>query len=63
MTRAIGVPPGRTLFLSDSPAELDAATAAGWQALHVQRPEDASEAAASTYPTVRTLTDVRLERE
>ncbi|MFB7945925.1 acireductone synthase [Kitasatospora phosalacinea] len=35
--RAIGVPPGRTLFLSDLPGELAAATAAGWHAVGVAR--------------------------
>ncbi|WP_040748480.1 acireductone synthase [Nocardia transvalensis] len=35
---AIGEPPGRILFLSDHPDELDAAAAAGWQVLGVTRP-------------------------
>ncbi|MBF6170720.1 acireductone synthase [Nocardia blacklockiae] len=35
---AIGVPASRILFLSDHPDELDAAVAAGWQALGVTRP-------------------------
>ncbi|MEV0603323.1 acireductone synthase [Streptomyces sp. NPDC050315] len=63
LTRAIGVPPGSTLFLSDVPAELDAATAAGWQAVLVQRPEDAHPEAASSYPTIRTLAGIRLARQ
>lgn len=62
LTRAIGVPPGSTLFLSDSVAELDAATAAGWRVVHIQRPEDAH-TATSAHPVARTLADVRLERE
>ncbi|WP_369256993.1 acireductone synthase [Streptomyces sp. R35] len=35
---AIGAAPGRILFLSDRPGELDAARAAGWQAVGVRRP-------------------------
>lgn len=35
---AIGAPAERILFLSDHPDELDAAVAAGWQALGVARP-------------------------
>ncbi|MFF7728843.1 acireductone synthase [Streptomyces sp. NPDC008001] len=38
ISRAIGAPPGRTLFLSDRPAELDAARAAGWLTAGVRRP-------------------------
>jgi enolase-phosphatase E1 len=34
---ALGEEPGRLLFLSDLPAELDAARAAGWQAVGVRR--------------------------
>ncbi|MEC3917534.1 acireductone synthase [Nocardia sp. CDC160] len=35
---AIGVPPEQILFLSDHPDEVDAAVAAGWQAIGVTRP-------------------------
>lgn len=35
---AIGVPAAEILFLSDHPDELDAAVAAGWQAIGVTRP-------------------------
>jgi enolase-phosphatase E1 len=38
ITRAIGLPPNRILFLSDHPDELDAAVAAGWSVLGVTRP-------------------------
>ncbi|MFD6435944.1 acireductone synthase [Streptomyces venezuelae] len=34
---SIGVDPGRLLFLSDRPGELDAARAAGWRAVGVRR--------------------------
>ncbi|WP_248958606.1 acireductone synthase [Sphaerisporangium perillae] len=36
-------PAGRLLFLSDVPAELDAASAAGWRAIGVRRPGEPSE--------------------
>ncbi|MEV7420654.1 acireductone synthase [Streptomyces sp. NPDC089919] len=38
ITGALGTPPGRTLFLSDRPAELDAAREAGWLTLRLVRP-------------------------
>jgi enolase-phosphatase E1 len=38
ISAAIGTPPGRTLFLSDRPAELDAAREAGWLTAGVRRP-------------------------
>ncbi|MFE5242922.1 MULTISPECIES: acireductone synthase [unclassified Streptomyces] len=37
ITAATGVPAGRTLFLSDRAAELDAARTAGWQTLGIRR--------------------------
>lgn len=37
ITESIGAPPETTLFLSDSPAELDAAAEAGWSVLGVAR--------------------------
>jgi len=38
ITEAIGITPAETLFLTDSPAELDAAAEAGWGVLGVARP-------------------------
>jgi enolase-phosphatase E1 len=38
IAKAIGQPPNRILFLSDLPDELDAARAAGWAVLGVDRP-------------------------
>ncbi|WP_328743248.1 acireductone synthase [Streptomyces caniferus] len=38
ITAAIAIRPGRTLFLSDRPAELDAARTAGWYTAGVRRP-------------------------
>jgi enolase-phosphatase E1 len=37
IARAVGLPPSGILFLSDAPAEIDAARAAGMRALHVDR--------------------------
>jgi putative hydrolase of the HAD superfamily len=36
--RAFGIDPGHTLFIDDHEANVDAARAAGWQALHFQNP-------------------------
>jgi enolase-phosphatase E1 len=41
---ALGVDPVAALFLSDAPAELDAAVAAGWRAIGVRRPGEPAEA-------------------
>ena len=38
IAKAIGLAPDRILFLSDHPDELDAAAAAGWSVLGVDRP-------------------------
>lgn len=43
ITNQIAVDPTDTLFLSDSPAELDAAAAAGWAVLGVTRPGEPQE--------------------
>jgi enolase-phosphatase E1 len=43
IAEALGVAGERLLFLSDVPAELDAAVAAGWQAIGVQRPGEPAE--------------------
>lgn len=43
ITNQINVDPANTLFLSDSPAELGAAIAAGWVALGVARPGEPQE--------------------
>ena len=40
---ALGVAPDTALFLSDVPAELDAAVAAGWRAIGVRRPGEPAE--------------------
>ncbi|MEU6147357.1 acireductone synthase [Streptomyces sp. NPDC047081] len=38
IAEATGIAPGRLLFLSDRPGELDAARAAGWHAVGIRRP-------------------------
>jgi enolase-phosphatase E1 len=40
IAEAVGLPGERLLFLSDIPAELDAAAAAGWHTVGVRRPEE-----------------------
>lgn len=63
ITAAIGTPPGRTLFLSDLPAELDAARAAGWQTVAVQRPgEPYAEADPGTHPRVASFAEIEVTR-
>jgi enolase-phosphatase E1 len=41
---SLGVVPAAALFLSDVPAELDAAVAAGWRAIGLRRPGEPAEA-------------------
>jgi enolase-phosphatase E1 len=54
----IGTPAGEILFLSDSPAELDAARAAGMQTTQLQR--DAG-TRSSAHPTAREFGEIRLD--
>ena len=54
---ALGLAPGEILFLSDTEAELDAASASGWRTCQVVRPEDGTaasgrHAAAATFDAV-----------
>jgi len=61
ITAAIGTPPGRTLFLSDRPAELDAARAAGWLTVGVRRPgEPYFEAGVGDHPEAAAFTDLTI---
>ena len=57
IARAIGLPAGEILFLSDSEAELDAALAAGLATCQLVRPEDAT-IASSRHPTAATFAGV-----
>ncbi|RII14205.1 Enolase-phosphatase E1 [Streptomyces sp. YIM 130001] len=61
ITAALGVPAGRTLFLSDRPGELDAAREAGWQAVGVRRPgEPYYEQGVGDHPEVGTFDEIEL---
>ncbi|RFU83937.1 acireductone synthase [Streptomyces triticagri] len=61
ITAALGVPAGRTLFLSDRPGELDAARAAGWRAVGVRRPgEPYYEQGVGDHPAVATFDEITL---
>lgn len=59
---ALGAEPGAIGFLSDVPAELDAAAAAGWATVGVARPgEPYGDAGFGAHPTVATLAAVAVE--
>ncbi|MFH8683123.1 acireductone synthase [Streptomyces lydicus] len=60
ISRALAVPPGHTLFLSDVAAELDAAAGAGWQTLAVRRPDDPRGTAVDGHPVLGDLTALHL---
>lgn len=56
-----GVAPGRLLFLSDRPGELDAARAAGWRAVGVRRPgEPYYEQGVGDHPQAATFDEITL---
>jgi enolase-phosphatase E1 len=58
----LGAAPARVVFLSDVPAELDAATEAGWQTVGVARPgEPFGDADFGPHRTVRTLDGLVVE--
>ncbi|MHA5047554.1 acireductone synthase [Streptomyces sp. SD15] len=60
---ALGVAPGRILFLSDRPGELDAARAAGWQAVGVRRPgEPYYEQGVGDHPQAGTFDEITIAR-
>ena len=52
---------GSGLFLSDHPGELDAAEAAGWQAIRLDRGKESMAAPPSSHRTVKSLTEIALE--
>jgi enolase-phosphatase E1 len=52
---------GSGLFLSDHPGELDAAEAAGWQAIRLDRGKDSMAAPPSQHRTVKSLTEITVE--
>ncbi|MEU8247333.1 acireductone synthase [Nonomuraea sp. NPDC048916] len=56
---SLGTPPGDLLFLSDVPAELDAAAAAGWRTTGVRRPGEPSERAGfGAHPVVASFEEI-----
>ncbi|MBP2702473.1 acireductone synthase [Microbispora sp. RL4-1S] len=58
---ALGAPGGAMLFLSDVPAELDAAAAAGWRTTGLRRPGEPSEHADfGGHPVVETFGEVEV---
>lgn len=59
IAEAIGQAPDRILFLSDHPDELDAATAAGWSVLGVDRPGEPN-SARPPHRWIRTFDEVEL---
>lgn len=60
---ALGEAPGRILFLSDRPGELDAARAAGWQAVGVRRPgEPYYEQGVGDHPQAGTFGEITIAR-
>ncbi|GAA2557410.1 acireductone synthase [Streptomyces levis] len=62
IARVTGERPGRLLFLSDVAAELDAAVAAGWQAVGVRRGGDPRGPAVPGHRTVPSLDRLRVRR-
>jgi enolase-phosphatase E1 len=62
ITRSLESRPDRTLFLSDVPAELDAARAAGWLTVGVRRPGEPNvEADFGTHPTIGSFDELAIE--
>jgi len=55
---AIGVPPGELIFLSDVPAELDAAAVAGWHTTLVRR--DDAKAQPGRHPEITSFEELAL---
>ncbi|MEV5886183.1 acireductone synthase [Streptomyces sp. NPDC052020] len=63
ISEALTTPPGRILFLSDRPAELDAAREAGWLTAGVRRPgEPYHRHGAGGHPLIESFADVRVRR-
>ena len=57
ISHKIGVAPEATVFLSDSPDELDAAAQANWRTIAIQREED-GHVLKHSHPVARTLDDL-----
>ena len=56
----IGTDPGTLLFCSDVVAELDVASAAGWQVVRVRRSGEPHAVEDSAYPEVSEMSDIRV---
>lgn len=61
IAEAIGAKPGRIVFFSDAGAELDAASAAGFQTVGLARPQDAG-APIVGHPVVASFDGIEMER-
>jgi enolase-phosphatase E1 len=62
ISRAIGVPPGSTVFASDVAEELHAASAAGWRTLAVRRLDDPRGPHVPGHPTAGDLSSLLTAR-
>jgi enolase-phosphatase E1 len=60
IARAIGVPGGEIVFLSDVDAELDAARAAGMQTVRLLRPADTPPGATTTHPSAMSFDEIAI---
>ncbi|WP_413810613.1 acireductone synthase [Streptomyces sp. OE57] len=55
IAHSIGMPARSLVFLNDTSAELDAASAAGWQTVAIRRDDDPCAVCSTHYPTARSL--------
>jgi enolase-phosphatase E1 len=60
ISKALDVAPWRTLFLSDTEAELRAASTAGWQTVAVRRPDDPRPRTVGGHRVIADLTELDL---
>jgi enolase-phosphatase E1 len=60
IARAVALPPGEIVFLSDVDAELDAARAAGMQTVRLLRPADTPDGATTTHASVASFDQLEL---
>jgi len=60
IARAIGLPAGEIVFLSDVDAELDAARGAGMQTVRLLRPADTPPGATTTHPAASSFEEIEI---
>ena len=60
IAEALGVDPGRTLFLTDHPDEVTAALAAGWRAVALDRPGEPWAGAAFAVPAAASFAEIEV---